>query len=109
MTVFAFATFPLTVTVNFAELWPLRTTTLAGTGTVARSVLDRDTVIAAGAGRVRLTVPVTVSPTLALPGLSDSEASAGGMALAVKLMLPQVTGGCASVGAFSTSRNGSGI
>ena len=40
VTVFALATFPLIVTVNLAERWPLGTTTAAGTGAVTRSVLE---------------------------------------------------------------------
>ena len=73
VTVFGRSTFPATVNLNVADARPLGTTTGLGTGTVTRSLVERITLMAAGAGIVRVTVPVMLSPVFALDWLSDSE------------------------------------
>ena len=77
-------------TVNVAELPPAETVTLAGTLATEGLLLDSATTVPpAGAGPLRVTVPVEELPAFTVEGESVNDDSTGGlMVRAVVLVMP---------------------
>ena len=78
------------VTVNVAELLPGATVTLAGTLATEGLLLDSATTVPpAGAGPLRITVPVEELPASTVEGVSVKDDGAGGLiVMAVVLVIP---------------------
>jgi hypothetical protein len=74
---------PLVLTVKLAVVEPAVTFTLDGTAATAGLLLNRATESPAGAGPVRVTVPVDTFPPITLVGFREKDASAGGLTVSV--------------------------